>query len=165
MMNINCFRWNASSPYLALLLIFTIEQILVSGFQTKNSAFRFFLAEPFTTTCKLSKDHISDFERPATFLDEEEDNGVNIVFIDEDDDKLDAKRKGRGRSRWENLKPSVKKRIIEQGQAKAIANKKKREPASEKKRRESKIYYGFIAVVVWYKRNSSYLFDFVVHDH
>lgn len=134
-MNIDSLRRNPSSPYLVLLVIFTIEQILVSGFQAKNTAFRLCSIKPFATTHRLSKDHVSDFERPATFLDDEEDSGINVVFIDDDDDEREEKPKGRGRSRWENLKPSVKKRIIEQGQAKAIANKKKREPASEKKRR------------------------------
>ena len=41
-----------------------------------------------------------------------------------------------GRQRWENLNPKIKQRLIEKGQAKAIANKKKREPKMDKKRRK-----------------------------
>jgi len=135
MMHTHTYRWNTSSPYLVLLVIFIVEQILVSGFQAINSAARFSFTKPLATICKLSEDQISDFERPETFLDEEEDSGINVVFLDEDGDNENHGTNGRGRSRWENLKPSVKKRIIEKGQAKAVANKKKREPASEKKRR------------------------------
>lgn len=116
-------------------MLFTVEQILVSGFEAKIGAAR--LVRPSITTCRTSEDQISDFERPETFLDEEEDSGIDVLFIDEqgeiDESKQEAK--GKGRSRWENLKPSVKKRLIEKGQEKAIANKKKREPAAEKKRR------------------------------
>mmetsp|Transcript_27742 Transcript_27742/g.65189 ORF Transcript_27742/g.65189 Transcript_27742/m.65189 type:complete len:356 (+) Transcript_27742:218-1285(+) len=131
------FKWNTLSPYLILLVTCTTEQILVSGFQAENVAVRFVLPKTSATACRLNEDQISDFERPETFLDdEEEESGINVVFVDEEEDNDDKyNTKGSGRSRWENLKPSVKKRIIEEGQAKAIANKKKREPASEKKRR------------------------------
>jgi hypothetical protein len=39
-------------------------------------------------------------------------------------------------SRWSSLNPAVKERIIQKGQERAIANKKKREPDQDKKRRE-----------------------------
>jgi len=132
-------RWNSSSLFLVLLVLFTVEQILVFGFEAKIGAARLFSVRPSTITRRLSNDQISDFDRPDTFLDEEEDGNVNVLFIDEDgeidDSKQEKQAEGKGRSRWENLKPSVKKRLIEKGQTKAIANKKKREPASEKKRR------------------------------
>ncbi len=129
---------------LGLLLLLTID--LVSGFQASCPARAF---KSTTTTRRLSsEDQISDFERPGTFLDEddEDDSGINVVFIDDEDEMDDMDddeeeddepaTKGQGKARWENLKPSVKKRLIEKGQAKAVANKKKREPAAEKKRRE-----------------------------
>jgi len=72
----------------------------------------------------MSEDQMNDFERPATFLDDEDEDDVGINVV-----------KGEGKTRWDNLKPSVKNRVIEKGQAKAIANKKKREPAADKKRR------------------------------
>lgn len=79
----------------------------------------------------------SNIERRATCLD---DDGINILFDDNKDGGLnpciDASRQaGRGRTRWENLKPSIKKRLVKKGQEKAIANKRKREPAADKKRR------------------------------
>jgi hypothetical protein len=43
-------------------------------------------------------------------------------------------------ARWESLNPRVKLRIIEAQQAKAIENKKKREPIADKKRRELDIH-------------------------
>jgi len=73
--------------------------------------------------------------------DDDEDDRINIVFIDDDDnddkeeDEDRSDKNGIGRKRWENLRPNIKKRLIEKGQAKAIANKQKREPAADKKRR------------------------------
>jgi predicted RNA-binding protein with RPS1 domain len=130
---------NPSSLVLVLLALLTVELVWVSGFQLNNGAARPLLIRTSTTCRRLSEDQGSDFERPGTFLDNEDDGGINIVFIDEeddiDDDVNEKPSKGKGRDRWENLKPSVKKRIVQKGQEKAIANKKKREPASEKKRR------------------------------
>lgn len=84
-----------------------------------------------------SSSNQSDFDRPATFLDEDSDDGdINVTFLDEKDyDDKESAPKGQGRKRWENLNPNVKERLIARGQAKAIANKKKREPARDKKRR------------------------------
>lgn len=39
-------------------------------------------------------------------------------------------------ARWHSLNPKVKERIIKEQQAKAIANKKKREPKADKQRRK-----------------------------
>jgi len=131
---------------LSLLVLLTIELVWVSAFHATcpNRAFVKYTTTVTTSRRNLSEDQISDFERPGTFLDnddEDDDSGINVVFMDDEDDFDDDEddgpsvTKGKGRERWENLKPSVKKRIIEKGQAKAIANKKKREPAAEKKRR------------------------------
>ena len=96
----------------------------------------------------------SDFDRPSTFLDEnDEDEGatdINIVWLDEEDEededgptvfdaataKTNNDNNNKKKSRWEKLNPKIKQKIIEKGQAKAIANKAKREPAQQKKRRE-----------------------------
>ena len=94
----------------------------------------------------------SDFDRPSTFLDEnDEDDGaadINIVWLDEEDEEEEdgptvfdaatakiANKKNK-KSRWDKLNPKIKQKLIEKGQAKAIANKAKREPAQQKKRRE-----------------------------
>lgn len=79
----------------------------------------------------------TDFDRPSTFLDEDlDDDNIKVTFLNEDDnDDEDPKPTGEGRKRWENLNPKIKQRLIERGQAKAVANKKKREPAADKKRR------------------------------
>jgi hypothetical protein len=79
----------------------------------------------------------SDFDRPTTFLDEDVgDEDINVTFIDESEEEEKEKPEPQGRKRWENLNPKVKQRMIEQGEEKAIANKKKREPAQDKKRRK-----------------------------
>ena len=150
MMALEISRRSFSSLLLASLILIAIQLAWVSGFQSKSSPARALVLKPSTTSLGLSEDQISDFERPGTFLDEDEDDdaGINVVYIDEDDELDDGEEddddepvKGAGRSRWENLKPAVKKRLIEKGQAKAITNKKKREPAAEKKRRESQIWF------------------------
>lgn len=93
------------------------------------------------TVCNL----VQDIPRPPTFLDESEDGDLNVLFLsseddDEDDTEATQKPQGAGKKRWESLNPKVKQRLIEKGQSKAIANKKKREPAADKKRSELKIY-------------------------
>jgi hypothetical protein len=59
-------------------------------------------------------------------------------FGDEDDGTDDSSMsvKTRGKSRWESLNPAIKARIIKQAQKRAIANKAKREPPGDKKRRK-----------------------------
>lgn len=52
---------------------------------------------------------------------------------DDDDTTTDAAPKN---SRWDKLNQRIKNRIIKEGQDRAIANKKKREPAQDKKRRK-----------------------------
>lgn len=103
------------------------------------SAVSAFVVQPRRRKATLSlrsSSNPTDFDRPSTFLDEDIDADVNVTFLDEDgNDQGDSKPKGEGRKRWENLNPKIKQRLIERGQAKAIANKKKREPASDKKRR------------------------------
>jgi hypothetical protein len=81
-----------------------------------------------------------DIERPPTFLDEKGDDGdLSVLFVEDSEEKVaeeSTKEKGAGRQRWENLNPKMKQRLIEKGQERAVANKQKREPAADKKRRE-----------------------------
>jgi hypothetical protein len=88
---------------------------------------------------------VQDIGRPPTFLDNEDEGGddddvdVSITFLDEsevEEEGEDQQPKGQGRERWENLNPKIKQRLVEKGEAKAVANKKKREPADDKKRRK-----------------------------
>lgn len=132
------------------LYLLSVKFVLVSGFHAgvgnsriSNDVCRPLLLLQSSTSRRLSE--VSDFERPSTFLDghdDDEDDRINIVFIDDDDnddkeeDEDRSDKNGIGRKRWENLRPNIKKRLIEKGQAKAIANKQKREPAADKKRRE-----------------------------
>jgi len=136
-----------------VLYLLYVKFVQVSGFQTgvqnsriSNGVCRPLLLLQSSTSQSRRLSEVSDFERPSTFLDggdddEDENDRINIVFIDDDDDDDKEKdedrsdKNGIGRKRWENLRPNIKKRLIEKGQAKAIANKQKREPAADKKRR------------------------------
>lgn len=82
-----------------------------------------------------------DIERPGN-------DDLSALFMEDDDPDEDEERESApqitkemspGRRRWENLNPKIKQRLVEKGQAKAIANKKKREPARDKKRREYRL--------------------------
>jgi len=86
---------------------------------------------------------VGDFERPSIFLDhgcDDKEDGISFLLSDDDHDDVNDKKDnlsvktGLGRERWKNLQPMIKKRLIEKGQAKAIAKKKRREPGTEKKR-------------------------------
>ena len=92
-----------------------------------------------TTTTTKSRLYVTqDIGRPPTFLDDEDDSEIKVTFLDEDSSPEEEEKKpsGQGRKRWENLNPKLKQRLSEKGQAKAIANKQKREPANVKKRRK-----------------------------
>ena len=56
---------------------------------------------------------------------------VDIFTLPSSSDEQQPKKQ----SRWESLNPKIKERIVKAGQERAIANKKKREPAQAKKRR------------------------------
>lgn len=138
------------------LLLLSVGLVLVSGFQAQNGNSRIIggvcprplLLLQSSTNLKLSSEVNSDFERPSTFLDDDDDDDINVEFYDDDDDEDDEEEKevGAGRKRWDNLKPTIKKRLVEKGRAKAIANKKKREPIADKKRREF-LHYSFISLI------------------
>ena len=98
------------------------------------------------SSCRRSKSRLfvaRDIERPPTFLDDDDeedddDDGFTVRFLDESDNEgpnSDTPQR-KGYNRWESLNPKIKKRLIQEGQARAIANKKKREPAADKKRRK-----------------------------
>ena len=107
-----------------------------------------FVPSSSTTRRKLGGE-ANDFDSSSVYLDESayddddddenDENDINFLFDDSDDPDKNNKKEGGGalgRQRWENIRPTIKKRLIEKGQAKAIANKKKREPAADKKRRK-----------------------------
>lgn len=58
-------------------------------------------------------------------------NSVNLPLLYSSSDESVFKQD----SRWSSLSPNVKQRIIKEAQERAIRNKKKREPAADKKRR------------------------------
>jgi hypothetical protein len=75
---------------------------------------------------------------------DDDDEGVSVAWLDEepdDDDDMEDEpatlttATTKLGSRWDALNPKIKERIIQAGQERAMANKKKREPDSDKKRR------------------------------
>jgi hypothetical protein len=69
----------------------------------------------------------------VAWLEEEDDEEDD----DEDDDKpVLLQQPAKGKSRWDKLNTRIKERIVQEGQDKAVANKKKRESPQDKKRRE-----------------------------
>jgi predicted RNA-binding protein with RPS1 domain len=93
----------------------------------------------------MSLQVVKDLDRPSTFLDDnaDDEDSSTASFIDDDDEDDDDDDNDYGdepatkpSSRWQSLNPKIKQRLIEKGQAKAIANKAKREPKQDKKRRK-----------------------------
>ncbi len=140
------------------------------------SGFNIIVSTPFRCSSQcvsLSRSQLhseaSDLERPSTFLDDDsrKEQGsyaaadINVVFIDEDDvddrDSVNGNEASRGRPKgrnwFENLKPKFRKRLLEQGQAKAIANKKKREPSEDKRRRKYLIFVAAAVVSISWRRS------------
>jgi len=75
----------------------------------------------------------SSEESDLLFSNEWENNtGTKLVQQGEGNSKIKTTERGNG---WLNLPPEVKLSLIQKGQQKAIANKKKREPADAKRRR------------------------------
>jgi hypothetical protein len=69
-------------------------------------------------------------EELESFDDEDDDDN-------DDGDTMQTDTSTRLKSaRWDSLNPKIKERIIKKGQERAIANKKKREPAQDKRRRK-----------------------------
>ena len=86
---------------------------------------------------ELSSNEVAESE--SFNFDDEDDDEEFEDFDDDEDDEPSAETNTSDRltsSRWGSLNPAVKERIIQKGQEKAIANKKKREPEQDKKRRE-----------------------------
>ena len=127
------FHPNMTNVYLHALLRFSFGLALTSAFMAPSS--RCISPRPALNVAQ-------DMDRPPTFLDQQsvdDDDDLNVLFVEEseeDEAPPDNKVTGAGRQRWENLNPKLKQRLIEKGQQKAIENKKKREPASDKKRRK-----------------------------
>jgi hypothetical protein len=121
-----------TNVYLRAFLRFSLALALTSAFMPQFS--RCISLRPGLNVAQ-------EIDRPPTFLDQQsaDDGDLNVLFVDEskeDEDPGENKGTGAGRQRWENLNPKLKQRLIEKGQQKAIDNKKKREPAGDKKRRK-----------------------------
>ena len=101
-----------------------------------STAFSFQALRP-SRSCVTSLQVVKDLDRPSN---NDDDDSPTVEFLeddDEDDDDDDGDESAtQPSSRWQSLNPKIKQRLIEKGQAKAIANKAKREPKLDKKRRK-----------------------------
>lgn len=70
------------------------------------------------------------------------DSSEDVLLYSDDDGEQDddeaPEAKLKKNKRWKKLSPKVKLRVIREAQERAIANKKKHEPAQDKKRRKQK---------------------------
>jgi hypothetical protein len=73
-----------------------------------------------------------DFPEFSVQLDDDEDVKSSITAVKGKTEKTSTP----STTRWGSLNPQIKKRIVEEGQQRAIRNKQKREPLADKKRRE-----------------------------
>lgn len=95
--------------------------------------------EAFAPTVRLGS--LTDVRPTRRFVAKDLDQDILFITEDEDDDDEEedlstaenlVKKKS---PRWARLDPKIKAKIVEKGQQRAIANKKKREPIQAKKRR------------------------------
>jgi len=104
---------------------------LVQGFATSNHQ------KKLQSTLHHRRTPSAALLRVAASNDVQDD--VEIEFDDEDDDGTEEKNdnspsNAKG-NRWKNLDPKYKQYLIKRGQERAIANKEKREPTMDKKRK------------------------------
>jgi hypothetical protein len=86
-------------------------------------------------------DEDEQVEGDVTLYSDEWENGIEPAA------PTPQKEPWKKNARWESLNPRVKLRIIEAQQAKAIENKKKREPIADKKRRELYIQHIYLCII------------------
>lgn len=75
---------------------------------------------------------VDDGEDEVLLSDTSDDNGTDYTASS----SLTEEKKKRGVSRWASLNPTIKARIVKEGQERAVRNKNKREPKDARKRRE-----------------------------
>lgn len=78
---------------------------------------------------------IDDGEDEVLYSDEDNGDGWGAPSASSSTSEVTVTKK-KAISRWDSLNPKIKARIVKEGQERAIRNKKKREPAEVKKRRE-----------------------------
>lgn len=90
-----------------------------------------------STRSSCSSRQISSIKVAATEDDVENEDVLlySSEWEDDDDNEQEQSTPWKKNARWNSLSPKVKLRIMQEAQERAIANKKKREPAQDKKRR------------------------------
>lgn len=104
----------------ALALLLAVQSLTCEGFVTTRA-----LPLPATTTTGLGR----------SFSVLARDDVDNVTWVDDEDDE-DEVAPPKKTARWNKLNHRIKERIVKEGQERAIANKKKREPPQDKKRRK-----------------------------
>jgi hypothetical protein len=127
-LNLCCSAYYEYSTLAPNMYHFVLVLLSLAMAMSASTAFSFFQAPRPSRSCITSLQVVNDLDRPSTFLDANAD--------DDDDADVDDEPATKPSSRWQSLNPKIKQRLIEKGQAKAIANKAKREPRVDKKRRK-----------------------------
>lgn len=122
-----------SAGSLSLLLSMALLCSTASGFTTWQSSHG--IASQHSKQASI---HVT-----AATEDDAVNNNEDVLLYSsdwEDDDEQEEEEQQtpwRKNARWNSLSPKVKLRIMQESQERAIANKKKLEPARDKKRRKS----------------------------
>lgn len=131
------FRFNPIHVFAIVILSTKLENAV--AFQTPVAQSAIGLLK--TTLMKLSNNDKID----AMFGPRVDDGDDEVLFSDEEREgdwgapstaETDQVKKKKSMTRWGSLNPKVKARIVKEAHERAIRNKKKREPAADKKRRE-----------------------------
>jgi hypothetical protein len=91
---------------------------------------------------------VDDGEDEVLLSDTRDENGTDYSSSS----SLTEEKKKRGVSRWASLNPTIKARIVKEGQERAIRNKNKREPKDARKRREWKEQFLFGKLITFLKK-------------
>jgi predicted RNA-binding protein with RPS1 domain len=118
---------------------FVPQNLAPSGQKTTTTTFRRMMVAKELSSNDVVESESLDFDDDDDDDYEDDDGDFEISFDEDESSELSADTDTTNRpksSRWDSLNPTVKDRVIQKGQERAIANKKKREPGHDKKRRE-----------------------------
>lgn len=136
-----------ASPTFTFTSVYALTFILLSVRWAELTAFQMPIGHGNKRSTTPSAVSFSSEEKIDSMFGPRVDDGEDVVLYsdgaDSDDDwgapsaaGSDTVKTKSSVSRWDSLNPKIKARIVKEGQEKAIRNKKRREPAEEKKRRE-----------------------------
>ena len=126
------FVCNISALLTSVTDAFLPTRVTLSSSSSRNTSAATTTTTTTSTTFVLARDNdVASNNEDTVWMDDEEQDEE-----EDDEDEPASIKSSSSSSRWNKLNARIKQRIITEGQARAIANKKKREPVQDKKRRE-----------------------------